>query len=77
MNPTRIDTEMVAQVRAEMARQDITTPELARRLGIAPATLRARLQSSAGLRMPDLSAIAQALQVPLSELVARAEGRAA
>ena len=77
MPPTTTASELVVQVRAEMARQGLTLRELATRLGLPYATLRYRFESSTALRMRDLSDIAQVLQVPLSQLVERAERNAA
>ncbi len=76
--PPATPAEMVVQVRAEMARQRITLPQLADRLGVPYPTLYGRFANAdRRLLYRDLAQIAEALGVPLATLEARAEGRAA
>ena len=69
-------TELVIQIKAEMARQGVTLPQLAEQLGAPYSTLRDRLASPDALRYRDLLSITNALDVPLSTLAARAESQA-
>ena len=77
MPPTIAAAEIVVQVRAEMARQDVSLPQLATALGVRYATLRKRLANPATLKYSDISAVSQALGVPASQLIERAEQAAA
>lgn len=57
-----------AEIRAEMARQDLPQAELARRLGWPLTTLHRRLRGSSPLAAEHLQQIAEALDVSVSQL---------
>ena len=69
-------TESVAgEIRAEMARQRITQRDVARRLEVIEAWLSRRLNGHVSLNLDELEQISKALQIPMVELIRRAEER--
>lgn len=68
---------VVAEIRAEMARQRITGTELNERLGWLRERLRRRLAGEVSLRIDELDAIARALNVPVSKFLPADPVRAA
>lgn len=59
---------VIAEIKAEMARQDMTQAELARRLGWIQTSVSKRLTRKVQLRAQDIEKIAEALGVSLSDL---------
>lgn len=68
--------EIVVQIKAEMARQGLSLPQLADQVGVPYSTLRDRLSAPESIRYRDLLTLTHALDVPLSTLAARSEGSA-
>ena len=58
-----------ANVRAEMARRQITQMELARQLGLSQAAISARIKGRTPFDINELTAIARVLDVPLDALL--------
>ncbi len=77
MDTPPIASEVLVQVRAEMARQGLTQARLADLLGIPYGTIKARLAGSTSLTIAHLDAIARALGTDASTLMSRAEQAAA
>lgn len=63
---------VLAQLRAELARRDITRMELASRLNVSDAWMYRRLNGSVTLDLNDLELIAQALEMDPLKLLERA-----
>jgi hypothetical protein len=61
--------DVIAEIRAEMARQQVTQVELAPRTRLSLAALRRRLAGESPLLVSELFDIAKALRVPVSRLV--------
>lgn len=59
--------QIISEIRAVMGRQDIGTAELARRVGWPYYRMRRRLKGTTPLSATDLTTIAQALEVPVSQ----------
>lgn len=59
-----------------MARRGVTQRDLAAKLEMSPRQLQRYLHGKAAIRYADLIRIADALSVPVSTLVERAEGAA-
>lgn len=67
---TRTAVERIAaNVRAEMARQQITQVQLAGRLELSQAAISRRLSSRVPFNVEELARIAGVLEVPLSALL--------
>lgn len=64
---------LVAEIRAETARQGLTTSALARRAGMRRQNLSEKLNGRRVITVPDFLAVATALQIPAFELFRRAE----
>ena len=79
MKPTTptLGSQVAAEVRAEMARQDITRATLAVATDIPPYTLSRRLSGTGDLTVTELMRIAGALGVPAADLIERACSTAA
>lgn len=67
---------LAAEVRAELARQQITGRQLARLVGESPAWAARRLAGGTAMDADDLQRIADAIQVPISQLILEAARRA-
>lgn len=67
---------LAAELRAEMARQNITQRELAAKVELNLRTLQRYLHGQTAIRYADLIRVADALGVQVSTLVERAEGAA-
>lgn len=65
-----------AEIRAEAAAQRITLVDLAKKAGIARATLYNWIDAERDISVPGLFSIADVLRTPASTLIARAEHRA-
>lgn len=65
---------VAAQIRAEMARQQVTTAALARRMCVTDSWVSRRTRQRSEITISDLARIAEALNVPAAHLLA---GRAA
>ena len=72
-NEYTFDEAVAAEVRAEMARQSLTTTALAERLQVRRATLSHRVNGRAPFRASELHGVAAVLGIPAAEIVARAE----
>lgn len=70
-------TAIVAEVRAEMARQRRTQVALARHLGLSHVQLGKRLQGRMDFRVSELVEIADWLGVPVTQLIPRQRAGAA
>ena len=70
---TDLDAAVASEVRAEAARVGLSVSRLADRVGVRRHTLSARLNGPTPFRPSELSAVASALGVTASALVARAE----
>jgi transcriptional regulator with XRE-family HTH domain len=70
-------TRVAAAIRAEMAAQRRTSEELARQLGVTEPTVAARLDGQIPFDLVELERVAGWLGLAPSELVARADERAA
>lgn len=60
---------IAAEIRAEMARQQITQRDLAAKVGMFQQALQIRLAGVRSFRAEELAAIAQALGVPVTQLL--------
>lgn len=68
---------LAREVKAELARQGLTQRALAKRLDVPYRTVQHRLSGRVDIRLTDLDRIATALDVKVSDLMARAEGGSA
>ena len=68
-----IDEGIALAVSAEMARQRVSVAWLSANSGIPDRTLRRTLNAEQNVKLAHVWRIAQALSLPCSELVARAE----
>ena len=69
MQQPTLNDSVTAEIRAEMGRQKISQVELARRLNCAQSQLSRRLQGLIPLSTDDIQQIAEALGIPLSQLM--------
>jgi transcriptional regulator with XRE-family HTH domain len=67
---------LAAEVRAELARQQVTGRRLARLVGESPAWAARRLAGATAIDADDLERIAHAIGVPISSLLMEAARRA-
>lgn len=70
-----INAAVAAELRAERGAQKITVDALAQRSGIPKRTLLRLLNAERGITLGPLAAITEALDVPMSLVVSRAEER--
>lgn len=70
-----INAAVAAELRAERGAQKVTVDALAQRSGIPKRTLLRLLNAERGIALGPLAAIAEALGVPASLVVSRAEER--
>lgn len=77
MNQPPNTAGLLAEMRAEMARQQLTTKALADSVGMTVDQIGRRLAGKIEITVPEALAIAAALRVDLATLLARAEGRVA
>ena len=63
---------VAAEVRAELARQEMTVTDLANRLGWRYETLRSRVNEATEFKDTEITAVGMALGVPGWELMRRA-----
>lgn len=70
-----INAAVAAELRAERGAQKITVEALAQRSGVPKRTLLRLLNAERGIAVEPLTAIAGALNVPVSLVVSRAEER--
>jgi transcriptional regulator with XRE-family HTH domain len=64
---------IAAEIRAEMARQNMTQRQLAERVGIIQQALQLRLSGARSFRAEELAAVATALGVPVTQLLPAAQ----
>jgi transcriptional regulator with XRE-family HTH domain len=64
---------IAAEIRAELARQNLTYAALAKAIGMSPSTLGRRLEGLRPFYLEELEAIAQFLGLKLSEFTARTD----
>lgn len=64
---------IAAEIRAEMARQQITQRDLAEKVGIFQQALQVRLTGARSFRAEELAAVAAALGVPVTNFLPAAE----
>jgi len=69
-------SRIAGEIRAELGRQGKSRHELAAAAGISPATLSRRLQGKKPFYLEELEAIAQFLEIRLSDLTERTEDAA-
>lgn len=67
--------DVVAEIRAELGRQDRTKAWLAAQLGVSEMWVSRRLRSETKLTVEDLHGIAKALGVPASQFVPEVAAR--
>lgn len=65
--------DITAEIRAEVARQQVATSSLATQVGMTAATLARKLRGDRPVTLTEAQSLAQALGVPLSTLATRAE----
>lgn len=65
-------TYVRAQLRAEMARREVTATQLAGRLNVSDMWVSRRLRGNTPIAIDELERIAQALDMPVSVLLERA-----
>ena len=70
-----INAAVAAELRAERGAQKITVDALAQRSGVPKRTLLRLLNAERGIALGPLAAITEALDVPMSLVVSRAEER--
>lgn len=66
---------LAGEIRAEVARQQASKSAIAAALGVVPATISRKLSGEQPFHTEELDVIATMLNIPPSELVARAEER--
>ena len=69
--------DIAAEIRAEAARQGIGTADLAEKTGLAYKTVSRKTNGRTGITVDELFKFADALDVPASTLIARADEHAA
>ncbi len=67
--PTEPHRRVAAEVRAELARQQISQSELAKRLGVAQQTVSRRITGDIPFDIAELSKIAEILGVPFANFL--------
>lgn len=67
--------DIASEIRGELARQGQTQEDLAQEIGIARQTFTEKMQGRSDFKFGQVETIADALRVPMSVLVARAEER--
>ncbi|WP_195393479.1 helix-turn-helix domain-containing protein [Actinomyces urogenitalis] len=67
--------DIASEIRGELARQGRTQEDLAQEIGIARQTFTEKMQGRSDFKFGQVETIADALRVPMSVLVARAEER--
>lgn len=77
MNPPPNTAGLLAEMRAEMARQQLSTKALADAVGMTVDQVGRRLAGKIEITVPEALTIAAALRVDLATLLARSEGRIA
>jgi transcriptional regulator with XRE-family HTH domain len=65
--------KIAGEIRAELARQNLTYTALSAATGIDPSTLSRRLKGDKPFYLEELEKIAQFLGLPLSEFIERTE----
>lgn len=73
MNPTTRTLDLVAEVRAEMARQGVTASKIAETTDISQPSLSRKLSGAREFTMSELLTVLATLDVTLATLAARAE----
>lgn len=77
MNQPSNTAGLLAEMRAEMARQQLSTKALADAVGMTVDQVGRRLAGKIEITVPEALTIAAALRVDLATLLARSEGRIA
>lgn len=77
MNQPPNTAGLLAEMRAEMARQQLSTKALADSVGMTVDQVGRRLAGKIEITVPEALTIAAALRVDLATLLARSEGRIA
>jgi transcriptional regulator with XRE-family HTH domain len=72
---TDIQSALVTQVKAEMAARDMKQKDMAQSIGMQTSTLSRYLSGERDIPMPVAFSMAAALDLPIVELVQRAERR--
>lgn len=67
--PSAPHERVAAEVRAELARQQMSQSELAKRLGVAQQTVSRRMTGEVPFDIAELATIAELLGVPMSQLL--------
>lgn len=67
--PTSPSAEVGANVRAEMARRDVSQVKIAENLGMSQAAISSRLRGRTPFDINELAAIADYLEMPISGLL--------
>ena len=77
MNQPPNTAGLLAEMRAEMARQQLSTKALAGMVGMTVDQMSRRLAGKIEITVPEALDVCAALRVDLASLLARAEGRVA
>ena len=73
---TVMQTHVVANIRAELARRGKTQEDLAEALGIARQNISQRLRNRVSFRIEELQAVADFLGIPIADLLINHESEA-
>lgn len=68
MSTTDLNGYIAGEVRAAMARNRVTTADLADKIGVSPATLHRRMSGATPFTVDELGAISQALGLAFASL---------
>lgn len=71
--PPTPTAQVGANVRAEMARKGVTQQQLGSHLGLAQASISARLRGRTAFNVNELATVAAFLDVPMESLLPKAE----
>jgi transcriptional regulator with XRE-family HTH domain len=71
-----MQTHVVANIRAELARRGKTQEDLAEALGIARQNISQRLRNRVSFRIEELQAVADFLGIPIADLLINHESEA-
>lgn len=70
--PTNTTAELRANLRAELARRDLSQREMAEHLGLSQGSVSSRMRGEIDFTVPELLAVAEWLEVPAAALLGTA-----
>jgi transcriptional regulator with XRE-family HTH domain len=73
--PVTYNASVSAEIRAEMARQDLSQTELAALLGQSQSWVSRRISGAVALSTTEIEQIARALRVPISQFTSARQAR--